>query len=702
MVNPVKPPPGWLALPATATEEEKGYWNEFLEQWQLQERKFAQDEEEWSKISRRLRKEPAGKLYNHYIGKKVPPQDLTWGHLVAALILFGKDQVINSTFGRRIQEKYPRSDITTMQFNKRGPTIRIPAQNNGRGRSRQAESEHEEEDREETEEEEQQQPEQEEQEQQVQQVQQPEQEEPEQQVQQQGQQIQQQQQQEGDGNHRVLEEIQVSAPVSAPVPAPAPTPVPAPVPWNTRNRFTNTTPVQGQEASPHPRQGTTSPRDSARQAQGGESATSFPSRSSSKQPLADPQSDKPQASGPVQNRESPPQPDSNINVISNSDLDTTINVAQENSDSDLRQTHNRMTINSSPGPGDGCDGIYLAEDAVAAANTTTGNVFPSSNFHSIDLTSTELTASSVTDQSRNSRFSSNTSVNRFNGSVFPPSPWSTATSRPTPRKRNIDQVGDDITPRPSPASPAVWASLSNPSSPYVSTFGKPANSTYGHLTNHTGALEQILQRYHQLGGYVISLDGPENEHSRLRDNGTNIIRDIKTWGLEVIESRNRAMAELESLRESNNKFVNSNKDLELANAAKAEADKALDTLVSQFAEHLSDNRKKFDTFRQDVEKSIEENEAKTSRSLHEKLESLEAQMNTTTATLKEDRAKEMEMMQSKLERLEAMLEESTENNKQLEKHISGLTGVVADVGAATGVVHSEQQWNTALAQYGLR
>ncbi|KAM0233467.1 hypothetical protein ACHAPO_007163 [Fusarium lateritium] len=675
MVNAVKPPPGWLALPATASDEEKGNWNEFLEQWQLQESKF-EDDEEWSKISRKLRKEPSCKLYNHFIGKKVQHKDLTWGHLVAALILFGKDQVINSTFGKRIQEKYPKSDITTMQFNTRGPTIRISSQSNGRGqsRSRRAIIEYEDEGNEDTEEQQER-----EREQQVS-------EEGQQVQQQEGQQVQQVQQQEGEGveNHRVPEEVEV----------PSPAPAPAPVLWNTRRCFTNTTssgpkrsnwrsgnifgaapppgvPTNNHSQPPHPQHGTTRSRDSA--------------------------------SGPVQSRESPPQPDSTVNVISNSDPDTTTNVAQENSDSDLRQAHDHMTISSSPGPGEGCHGIYLPEDTVAATNTTASNGLPSNNFTSIDLTSAGLTDSSVTDQSRNSRLSSNTSASRLSG-VFPPSPWSTATSRPTPRKRNIDQVGDDIAPRPSPVSPAVWASLlSKPSSPHVNTFAEPINATYGHLANHTGTLEQILQRYHQLGGYVISLEGPENEHTQLRENGISIIRDIETWGLQVTESRNRALTEIENLRESNHDFARSNQELELANSetAKAEANKALDTLVSQFADHLSDSRAKFETFRQHVWKSLEENEAKTGRSLHEKLESLEAQMSTTTATLKEDRAREVEMMQSKLERLEAMLEKSTENNEKLERQIEGLIGVVADVGAASGVVNSHQQWNTALEMYGL-
>ncbi|ESU07003.1 hypothetical protein FGSG_01663 [Fusarium graminearum PH-1] len=163
------------------------------------------------------------------------------------------------------------------------------------------------------------------------------------------------------------------------------------------------------------------------------------------------------------------------------------------------------------------------------------------------------------------------------------------------------------------------------------------------------------------------------------------------------------MAEIESLREVNQKLEKKNRDLEWASTmTQAKADKAHDKLVEQFAQHLSDSRTEFDGFRQDVQKSLEESEGKSSRSLQEKLESLEAQMNTSATTLMEDRAREEQITRRKLERLEAMLERSNKNNRQLEKKLSGLTGIVADIGAATDVVRTEQQWNSALEKYGLQ
>ncbi|KAG8675805.1 hypothetical protein FPOAC1_001799 [Fusarium poae] len=75
------------------------------------------------KISQRLKKShTTTKIFNHYIGK-VPIEDLTWGHVVAVIIIFGKAKVKNSTFGKKAQIKFPRANIATMVPNTNMPTL---------------------------------------------------------------------------------------------------------------------------------------------------------------------------------------------------------------------------------------------------------------------------------------------------------------------------------------------------------------------------------------------------------------------------------------------------------------------------------------------------------------------------------------------------------------------------------------------------
>ncbi|EYB22725.1 hypothetical protein SNK05_001919 [Fusarium graminearum] len=672
MTSAVKPPEGWIALPATASEEHKKYWNLFLEQWEQHKSQFPQDEDAWKKISLKLQKGRSCKLFNHYIAKKEAPKNLTWGHLVAAIILFGKTTVVGSTFGQRIQEKYPQSDITTMKYNTSGPTLDATGKTilTRRRTLRHDESEVKEEDEIEEEEEPQ------------------------------------EQEDEEDQDYTVSEEAELSISVSQ-QPTRHSTNPPITLPrstiWRTGNIFTaapldNSTNRHSQ--SPHPRQGTTRSRGSATQARR-ESTIHFRPGSSSEQPRAETQSNKPRGSGPRNNTESPPQEDSTINVLTGPGLDTDINIAQEESNSNLEQASHHPVINTSPdnSTNDGCDGIYLFEDAAAdaaaaaaAANTTTRNTPLENSFAGNIFTHAEFTTSTATDnESQNSR---------FRGPVFSPRTWNVITGK----KRKIDQVGDNITPRPSPRPQATWgSSISRQSSTHVSTPVETVDANLEELSHHTEALGRILKRYHQLSGYAIPLDGPEQELTKLRDKSAKILSNIDAWGLELTISKKRAMAEIESLREVNQKLEKKNRDLEWASTmTQAKADKAHDKLVEQFAQHLSDSRTEFDGFRQDVQKSLEESEGKSSRSLQEKLESLEAQMNTSATTLMEDRAREEQITRRKLERLEAMLERSNKNNRQLEKKLSGLTGIVADIGAATDVVRTEQQWNSALEKYGLQ
>jgi hypothetical protein len=42
---------------------------------------------------------------------------------VAALIMFGVEKIKGSAFGKRIQAKYPASNITKLAYNENGPTI---------------------------------------------------------------------------------------------------------------------------------------------------------------------------------------------------------------------------------------------------------------------------------------------------------------------------------------------------------------------------------------------------------------------------------------------------------------------------------------------------------------------------------------------------------------------------------------------------
>ncbi|KAM0358772.1 hypothetical protein ACHAO7_002763 [Fusarium culmorum] len=672
MTSAVKPPEGWIPLPATASEEHKKYWNIFLEQWELHKSQFPQDEDAWKKISLKLQKGRSCKLFNHYIAKKEAPKNLTWGHLVAAIILFGKTTVVGSTFGQRIQEKYPQSDITTMKYNTSGPTLDATGKTilTRRRTLRHGESEVKEEDEIEEEEEPQ------------------------------------EQEDEEDQDYRVSEEAESSISVSQ-QPTRHSTNPPITLPrstiWRTGNIFTaapldNSTNRHSQ--SPHPRQGTPRSRGSATQARR-ESTILFRPGSSSEQPRAETQSNKPRGSGPRNNTESPPQEESTINVFTSPDLDTAINPAQEEPDSNSEQANDHLVINTSPdnSTGDGCDGIYLFEDAAAdaaaaaaAANTTTRNTPLENSFASNIFTHAEFTVGTTTDnEPQNSR---------FRGPIFSPSTWNVITGK----KRKIEQVGDNITPRPSPRPQATWgSSISRQSSPHVSTPVETVDANLEELSHHTEALGRILKRYHQLSGYAIPLDGPEQELTKLRDKSAKILSNIDAWGLELTISKKRAMAEIESLRDANQKLEKKNRDLEWASTmTQAKADKAHDKLVEQFAQHLSDSRTEFDGFRQDVQKSLEESEGKASRSLQEKLESLEAQMNTSATTLMEDRAREEQMTWRKLERLEAMLERSNKNNRQLEKKLSGLTGIIADIGAATDVVKTEQQWNSALEKYGLQ
>ncbi|RGP78432.1 hypothetical protein FLONG3_3436 [Fusarium longipes] len=118
-----KPPASWAPLPKTASNEEKDHWNQFIDQWTKQEEVLASEEEAWQKISLRLgKKATTNKIFNHFVGK-TPTEDITWGHIVAAIILFGKNNVKSSTFGKRAQQKFPESSIVTMQYNTSGATL---------------------------------------------------------------------------------------------------------------------------------------------------------------------------------------------------------------------------------------------------------------------------------------------------------------------------------------------------------------------------------------------------------------------------------------------------------------------------------------------------------------------------------------------------------------------------------------------------
>ncbi|KAL6920517.1 hypothetical protein ACHAP8_007460 [Fusarium lateritium] len=83
----------------------------------------ASEEDAWKRISHTLKMgNTTAKIFNHYVGK-AEINDLTWGHVVVALILFGKATVRCSAFGKKAQIKFPRARITTMAPNNDGQTL---------------------------------------------------------------------------------------------------------------------------------------------------------------------------------------------------------------------------------------------------------------------------------------------------------------------------------------------------------------------------------------------------------------------------------------------------------------------------------------------------------------------------------------------------------------------------------------------------
>ncbi|KAM0351628.1 hypothetical protein ACHAPU_002638 [Fusarium lateritium] len=86
--------------PDDAPEEEIKWYNAFVKEWKNSgKRYFANDEAIWRAIVPRLKftGHSTTVIYNHFIGKL--RKDIDWGHLVAALIMWGPDIVKTSAFG---------------------------------------------------------------------------------------------------------------------------------------------------------------------------------------------------------------------------------------------------------------------------------------------------------------------------------------------------------------------------------------------------------------------------------------------------------------------------------------------------------------------------------------------------------------------------------------------------------------------------
>lgn len=119
MSGPRVPPKGWERPLDTAPDQEIEWYNSFVRECKERGKaQFPGHEDAWKKIIPKLKftGNTTSKIYNHFLGK-VPDDELVWGHLVAALIMFGAETVKGSASGKKIQAKYPMSDITRLAHN---------------------------------------------------------------------------------------------------------------------------------------------------------------------------------------------------------------------------------------------------------------------------------------------------------------------------------------------------------------------------------------------------------------------------------------------------------------------------------------------------------------------------------------------------------------------------------------------------------
>ncbi|KAJ3534640.1 hypothetical protein NM208_g7462 [Fusarium decemcellulare] len=123
MTTPVDPPAGWPECQST-DEQEILWFNRFIKHWNKWAKdKFPEDEEVWAQLVYRLKKpRTRSNIYRHSIGM-TSVKDMTWGHVVAAVILW-EEKNLRCAFWKRAQIKFPQSNVTKTRYNEDGPVVR--------------------------------------------------------------------------------------------------------------------------------------------------------------------------------------------------------------------------------------------------------------------------------------------------------------------------------------------------------------------------------------------------------------------------------------------------------------------------------------------------------------------------------------------------------------------------------------------------